>query len=89
MWRQRKGELPEDWIVCRDSPRQLSTGRLYDLRAFPTIYLLDKAKRVVLKDATFETVEEWLEQHDALQPSYPSINKKRAPLSQEPVRYRK
>lgn len=66
LWRQRKGELPDDWIVCCDSPRRISSDRLYDLRAFPTLYLLDKAKRVVLKDATFEAVEEWLEQHIAL-----------------------
>ncbi|MCC8062093.1 MAG: DUF5106 domain-containing protein [Rikenellaceae bacterium] len=66
LWSRRKKELPDDWIVCRDSSRQLLPDRLYDLRAFPTIYLLDKAKRVVLKDATFEAVEKWLEQHIAL-----------------------
>ena len=34
--------------------------RLYDLKAIPTIYLLDSSKRVILKDVPVEVAEEWL-----------------------------
>jgi len=33
---------------------------VYDLKAMPTLYLLDAEKRVILKDALFEQVEERL-----------------------------
>lgn len=33
---------------------------LYDLKAIPTLYLLDKDKTVLLKDATAEEIEEYL-----------------------------
>lgn len=33
---------------------------IYDLRASPTLYLLDKEKRVILKDASIEQIEQYL-----------------------------
>lgn len=36
------------------------TKNLYDLRAIPTLYLLDKNKTVLLKDATLQKVEQYL-----------------------------
>jgi hypothetical protein len=33
---------------------------LYDLKAMPTLYLLDKDKKVLLKDAPVEQVEQYL-----------------------------
>ena len=38
----------------------LQTKNLYDLRAIPTLYLLDKNKTVLLKDATLQKVEQYL-----------------------------
>jgi hypothetical protein len=36
-----------------DGNKSLYTEGIYDLRAVPTIYLLDKKKRVLLKDCQF------------------------------------
>lgn len=33
---------------------------MYDLKSMPSIYLLDKSKRVVLKDTSYEKVREAL-----------------------------
>lgn len=43
-------EYPERWINGYDKDLIILKRELYDLRAFPTIYLLDRNKNVVLKD---------------------------------------
>ena len=35
---------------------------LYDLKAIPTLYLLDKNKKVLLKDAVVGQIEQYLQQ---------------------------
>lgn len=37
---------------------------IYDLRASPTLYLLDKDKAVLLKDATIEQIEQYLNEYE-------------------------
>lgn len=46
--------------VNPDADTHLDT--LYDLRASPTLYLLDKDKRVILKDVPIEQIEQYLNQ---------------------------
>jgi hypothetical protein len=41
----------------------LDERRLYDLRAIPSLYLLDMNCRVLLKDAGFESVQGYLQSH--------------------------
>ena len=57
-WRNYK--LPEQWISGYDKGCVIETKQLYDLRAIPTMYLLDKDKRVVLKDCTAVAQIEYL-----------------------------
>ena len=47
--------LPADWINGYND--KLHTLQLYDLRALPSLYLLDENKKVICKDATFEQIE--------------------------------
>lgn len=47
--------LPADWINGYND--KLPTQQLYDLRALPSLYLLDENKKVICKDATFEQIE--------------------------------
>lgn len=52
-------------ISSRDDKRlrrgaKITERQLYDLKAMPTLYLLDKDKRVILKDAPVEQIEQWL-----------------------------
>ncbi len=57
-WEKHISDLPERWLVTRYTD---STDReAYDLPAIPNLYLLDKDKKVILKDATAEQIEEWL-----------------------------
>ena len=48
----RKHPLPATWIDAYDKGCQIEQQRLYDLRAIPSLYLLDGQKRVLVKDST-------------------------------------
>lgn len=54
------------WMAAEYSPMMINSydngeiitkKRLYDLRAIPTLYLLDKQKRVILKDVSIEQID--------------------------------
>jgi hypothetical protein len=50
IWREHLPEMPTDWIHGRDEGEYLFKNKVYDLRAIPTVYLLDRDKKVLLKD---------------------------------------
>lgn len=54
-WRKALLDMPEGWTVATDR-EAVKTGALYDLKAMPSLYLLDGQKRVVLKDAAYEKI---------------------------------
>lgn len=54
-WRKALPDMPDKWIVGTDR-EVVKTGALYDLKAMPSLYLLDGQKRVLLKDAAYEAV---------------------------------
>lgn len=56
-WKRHLPEMPADWIHAYDAALVLKNEELYDLKSFPSLYLLDKDKRVLLKDATVGQVE--------------------------------
>ena len=60
VWKKHQGELPANWINAYDPLQQLNNKQLYDLKAMPTLYLLNRQKQVLLKDATAEQVELFL-----------------------------
>ncbi|HBK95202.1 MAG TPA: DUF5106 domain-containing protein, partial [Porphyromonadaceae bacterium] len=35
----------------------ITKQKLYDIKAIPTLYLLDKDKKVILKDTSIEAIE--------------------------------
>lgn len=49
LWQSTADKLPQEWAVGYE-PGQIDEKELYDFRAFPTLYILDKNKRVVKKD---------------------------------------
>ena len=58
-WRKALPDMPEGWTVGTDR-EAVKNGALYDLKAMPTLYLLDGEKKVVLKDAGYERIRgEW------------------------------
>ena len=52
LWLSYRDEIPSDWINARDPGSTLYASGLYDLKAIPSLYLLDADKTVVLKDCT-------------------------------------
>ncbi|WP_286334925.1 DUF5106 domain-containing protein [Bacteroides caecimuris] len=59
-WRKHLNEFPQEWINGYDKKFAIKEQQLYDLKAIPTLYLLNKEKTVLLKDATAQAVEEYL-----------------------------
>ena len=57
-WRQNQDHISPLWINAYDYPRVV--GTLYDLRATPSFYLLDRNKRVLLKDTDVMTIHHYL-----------------------------
>jgi hypothetical protein len=50
LWWDYLSKYPESWIQGRDEDEHLYKNKVYDLIAIPTVYLLDKNKKVLLKD---------------------------------------
>ena len=53
-------DMPREWIISYDKTVTLKQDEVYDLKAIPTLYLLDKNKKVLLKDVTVPQIEESL-----------------------------
>jgi thioredoxin-related protein len=51
-WREHLQDYPVSWINGYDADQRIEKERLYDLKAIPALYLLDKQKRVMAKDCT-------------------------------------
>jgi hypothetical protein len=49
-WRAYLAEMPAGWICSYDAGEVIKNNEIYDLKAIPTLYLLDRNKRVMLKD---------------------------------------
>jgi hypothetical protein len=61
-WKNYLLHVPKEWINSYDATAHLKNEEIYDLKAIPTLYLLDKEKVVRLKDPTFERLENYLQQ---------------------------
>lgn len=55
VWKKSLRDMPEGWIVVHDN-MGVKEKALYDLKAMPSIYLLDGEKKVILKDAMYGEV---------------------------------
>lgn len=60
-WKKHIPDVPASWINSYDESVSLKNDEIYDLKAIPTLYLLDKDKKVILKDVTFNQLEEFLQ----------------------------
>ena len=59
-WKKHLNEFPKEWINGYDKKFIIKEQQLYDLKAIPTLYLLNKDKTVLLKDAPAQAIEEYL-----------------------------
>ena len=55
-----KQKYPSNWINGYDAEQIITDNELYELQAIPTLYLLDKDKKVIAKDATIEYIVDLL-----------------------------
>ena len=63
VWKKYKDEIPSTWINGYDRSLSVREKQIYDLKAIPCLYLLDSAKTVLIKDAAFATVNQYLTQY--------------------------
>lgn len=63
-WHRHLPDFPVVWINAYDKAQVIRKKQWYDLRAIPTLFLLDKDKKVLLKDATLENIVHYLESRD-------------------------
>lgn len=49
-WHDYLPNMPKEWICGYDEGMVISNDNLYDLKAIPSLYLLDKNKNVLIKD---------------------------------------
>lgn len=62
-WTKYISNIPKEWINGYDKGMIIKEKETYDLKAIPTLYLLDKNKKILLKDTTFPIVENYLAQN--------------------------
>ncbi len=60
-WRKALPDMPRGWTVGTDR-EAVKLGALYDLKAMPSLYLLDGKKTVLLKDAAYEKIRAALQE---------------------------
>ena len=58
-WEKHASDVLNSWIYSRDAEQKINIDDIYNIKQFPTIYLLDKDKKVLLKDTTFEKLEDY------------------------------
>lgn len=54
-WRKDLPNLPDNWTIGTDR-EAIKLNALYDLKAMPSLYLLDGNKKVILKDAPYARI---------------------------------
>ena len=60
-WREYEPNYPRNWLCGYDPDGLVRSDRIYNIRAIPSLYLLDRDKRVLLKDAPAERVVSWIQ----------------------------
>ena len=61
LWRERLPEMEKEWVNAYDKGQILTREQRYDLTSIPSFYLLDKDKKVLLKDADWREIMQFLE----------------------------
>ena len=59
-WLLKSSQMPRGWIVGWNKQGDIRSKTLYEIRATPTMYLLDKQKKVMLKDGSLEQLVQYL-----------------------------
>ncbi len=57
VWLDYLPQLPAEWTNAYDQGMVITKKNLYDINTYPILYLLDKNKKVILKDPPVEAVD--------------------------------
>ena len=60
LWKERLPEMAKEWVNAYDRDQVITHELLYNLSSMPSFYLLDKDKQVLLKDADWGKVLDFL-----------------------------
>ena len=63
IWKKHINDIPASWINGYDKTLTVRNNEIYDPKAIPTLYLLDKEKIVLLKDAIIGEIQTYLEKN--------------------------
>jgi hypothetical protein len=61
-WKNHLKDIPLSWINAYDNSLVIK-NEIYDLKARPTLYLLDKDKKVILKDTSTGDIHEYFDRN--------------------------
>lgn len=61
-WKAKAATYPKNWINGYDHNFTIREDLIYNVRAIPSLYLLDSSKRIILKDAPVEKVLTFMRQ---------------------------
>ena len=61
LWKEHLPEMADAWVNGYDKEQVLTMEQRYDLSSIPSFYLLDKNKKVLLKDADWRQVMHFFE----------------------------
>ena len=59
-WRDYLSKYPSNWVNCYNHDMVINDTQLYYVRATPSLYLLDKEKVVLFKDASLPLILQYL-----------------------------
>lgn len=59
-WKEYMPVYPREWYNGFDPDMKIRTDNLYNVRAIPSVYILDREKRVIMKDAPEDKVMSFL-----------------------------
>lgn len=59
LWQTMAQHMLPTWEIGMDESQTIYNKELYDILGFPSMYLLDQHKTVILKDASLTTLEEY------------------------------
>jgi hypothetical protein len=58
-WKKHASDVLPSWVYSYDAEQKINIEETYNIKKFPTLYLIDKDKKVLLKDATFVQLTEF------------------------------
>ena len=63
IWKEHIKDIPSTWINGYDKNLSIRNNEIYDLKAIPTLYLLDKDKKVIFKDSSVGRIIQYIQQN--------------------------